>query len=183
MSQAAMNVFWRFGYSAASIDVIASQSGASRHALYAEFDDKRALFLAALDRYRDDVVSPAFQAVEAGGAGLEAVAAFFETQIALAERLGLPGPGCFFVKAMNGPESDDAEIRAAIFSHNERLKVGFKRALRRDGAAPSTAERLAQVLLTFAQGLWSLSRIVPDARPLRAACREMLTLVRKEINT
>ena len=51
---AAMNVFWRFGYENASLDVLMPEMGIARQSLYDTFGDKRSLYLKALAHYRNE---------------------------------------------------------------------------------------------------------------------------------
>src|SRR5690242_13288835 len=50
-------VFWNLGYAAASLDDLAAATGLNRPSLYAAFGDKRALYLAALDRSRREGIA------------------------------------------------------------------------------------------------------------------------------
>jgi TetR/AcrR family transcriptional regulator, transcriptional repressor for nem operon len=50
--QNAMEVFWSRGYGAASIQDLVQHMGINRQSLYDTFGDKHALYLQALDRYR-----------------------------------------------------------------------------------------------------------------------------------
>lgn len=54
---AAMKVFWKNGYYATSIEELVEATGVSRYGLYSVYDSKHGLFLAALDRYRETVVT------------------------------------------------------------------------------------------------------------------------------
>src|SRR4051812_33746707 len=45
--------FWRNGFSATSLDVLSDATGMNRPSLYGAFGDKRALYLAALERYAE----------------------------------------------------------------------------------------------------------------------------------
>jgi AcrR family transcriptional regulator len=47
----AMNAFWERGYEGISIEDLVQGTGIGRGSLYDTFDDKHALYLAALDRY------------------------------------------------------------------------------------------------------------------------------------
>ncbi len=49
----AMEVFWSRGYEAASINELVKHMGINRQSLYDTFGDKHALYLQALDRYRE----------------------------------------------------------------------------------------------------------------------------------
>jgi TetR/AcrR family transcriptional repressor of nem operon len=103
-----MELFWTHGYYATSIDDLVRATGIGRHGLYGEFGDKRGVFIAAAQVYREAVVSPAFAPVEVPGAGLADVRAYLETQTGLAVARGLPGPGCLMANTMteSGPHDE-----------------------------------------------------------------------------
>src|ERR1700730_4834453 len=100
VARSAMERFWAHGYYATSIEQLVEATGVSRHGLYAEFGDKRGLFLAAMKVYIDEVVTPAFAPVESPGAGVGTIREYFAFQISLATKKGLPGPGCLFANTM-----------------------------------------------------------------------------------
>lgn len=52
VTQRAMEVFWRRGYAATSIDHLLRETGLNRHSLYHRFGGKEGLFAAGLDHYR-----------------------------------------------------------------------------------------------------------------------------------
>jgi TetR/AcrR family transcriptional regulator, copper-responsive repressor len=54
--EAAVEVFWRHGYSAASINELIAATGLSRSSLYQRFQDKDGLFREALSSYTDRVL-------------------------------------------------------------------------------------------------------------------------------
>jgi TetR/AcrR family transcriptional repressor of nem operon len=54
----AMEVFWRFGYQATSIQDLVDATGVNRGSLYTTFGDKCGLFLAVLDHYTDRIARP-----------------------------------------------------------------------------------------------------------------------------
>lgn len=62
----AMRVFWERGYEATSIDDLLKATGINRASLYGTFGDKRTLFLAALDRYMEQVGLPLFNNLTRG---------------------------------------------------------------------------------------------------------------------
>lgn len=178
--------FWKYGYGATSIDDLVHETGASRHALYQSFGGKRELFLACLDAYPAAAVTPAFARVERAGANLDDIAAFFEQRIGAAEARGLPGAGCLFANTMTEAAPHDADIAARVRAHNERLAAGFRNALRNaapQGKRPSPAllDELGLLLAVSAQGLWSMSRSVADARLLRRYAATLLDLVRQRL--
>ncbi|MEL7461301.1 MAG: TetR/AcrR family transcriptional regulator [Pseudomonadota bacterium] len=173
----ALNLFWTSGYNATSMDALVAATGVSRHGIYKGYADKHALFLACFAKYQETVVSPAFCGVEDPGADLDAIARYFETQITAAEAAGLPGPGCFVANAATEVAPHDRATAALVSAHNDRLRRGFRNALR-NVAPPSMADQtlddLAETCVVFAGGLWAMSRATPDADPLRRAVHAFL---------
>jgi len=183
---AALHRFWLNGYAATSVDDLVSSTGTTRHAMYQAFGGKRGLFLACLDAYPAAGVTPAFERVERPGATVTDIAAFLEHQIAAAEAIGLPGPGCFYANTMTEVAPHDPEVAERIERHHERLKQGFLQALRHSASADiSEAElvRVAELLVVSAQGLWSASRAVTDAAVLRRAADTLIQLVQRRIGS
>src|SRR5882762_5197437 len=63
----AMEVFWSRGYKATSIQDLVKHMGINRQSLYDTFGDKHALYLLALDRYREIEVRKLFDLLERPG--------------------------------------------------------------------------------------------------------------------
>lgn len=181
----AMRHFWAHGFVATSIRDLVAATGSNKAAIYESYGDKKGLFLACLGTYRDVVVTSAFARVEAAGAGMNEIAAFFEHQIANAERSGLPGPGCLIANSTTELASKDAEVRAFVDRHLSRLGDGFSRALlgteRANAFKRKRARTMGQFLAVSAQGLWSYSKVVATADPLRAYARLLLSITREEM--
>lgn len=169
------------------MDDLVSATGASRHAIYTEFGSKDALFGAVLDLYVDTVVTPAFAQVEAPGAGLAEIAGYWEFQIARGEQAGLPGPGCLIANMMTERAPHAPGVAKVVVAHNDRLRAGFGNALRGKGIAArhrsskQAIDGMAAVLAIFSNGLWSYSRVTPDARPLRLAAKTMIADLTQEL--
>jgi TetR/AcrR family transcriptional repressor of nem operon len=181
---AALLQFWHVGFNGLSIDDLVRATGTSRSALYAEFGSKRGLYLACFPRYRTAIVDPAFSQVETPVATLAEVGRYFEYQIAKAEERGLPGLGCFVGNAATETAPHDGEVRRAVQAHNHRLRQGFAAALIRSAPAAipeQTIAGLAEGLVIFAGGLWSMARVAEDAGTLRAAVADMMRMVEKEL--
>jgi TetR/AcrR family transcriptional repressor of nem operon len=64
--EAAMQVFWCRGYEATSVQDLVDATGVGRGSLYAAFGSKEGLYLAALDRYREQLAAPMLDAVRSG---------------------------------------------------------------------------------------------------------------------
>lgn len=182
-----MERFWFFGFEATSMDDLVRATGVSRHGLYTEFDGKEALFEVCLEAYSEAVVTPAFQQVEASGATMDDVEAYFLQQISFADSVGLPGPGCLMANTMTEVAPHRATALAIVARHNERLRKGFETAVRGSERlsgkrAPRGAVRdCANLLVIFANGLWSVSRTIHDARVLRRSARAFVEIISSRI--
>ncbi len=183
LADRALQHFWVNGYHASSMDDLVRATGVSRHGIYTLFGGKRALFLACFEQYQQTVVTPAFDVVETPGADLISVSAYFGQQIARGEAQGLPGPGCFVANSATEVAPEDTDVMAQVHHHNDRLRRGFKGALQQ--SAPNLdrdkAIELAEVMVIFTTGLWTMSRSVSDADLLRRAVRNFLSLLTESI--
>lgn len=162
-----MQRFWVHGYNGSAISDLVQATGVNRHGLYQTFDDKQGLFAAAATRYANGVVTPALAQVEAPGAGLAEIRAYFYQQIALAEEHGLPGPGCLMANSMTETGPHDPKVAALVKAHLDRLTIAFRNALQ-GSVAQDRLDEAAWFVTVSAQGLWSVSRTVDTAAPLYA---------------
>ncbi|MEO0983667.1 MAG: TetR/AcrR family transcriptional regulator [Pseudomonadota bacterium] len=174
-----MRHFWSAGYAASSMDTLVKATGVSRHGIYSDVGGKRELYLLGFAAYQAETVTPAFARVEQEDASLADVADYFETQIALAESIGLPGPGCLVANAMTETAPHDPDVAARVALHNARLKAGFRNVLSNEAPTLDDTDRdaLADFLVVSTQGLWSMSRVVSDAAPLRRHAATLLSLL------
>ncbi|MFS4579745.1 TetR/AcrR family transcriptional regulator [Phaeobacter sp. C3_T13_0] len=182
LADRALHRFWVHGFHASSMDELVKATGVSRHGIYTTFGGKKALFLACFERYQQIVVTPAFAVVETPGAGLDSVAAYFEKQITSGEAAGLPGPGCFVANSATEVAPDDPAVMTEVQRHNDRLKIGFAAAL--ETSIPDISERkasdLADVMVIFTNGLWTMSRNTTDADALRRTVRNFISLLSED---
>src|SRR5712692_10611500 len=96
----AMEVFWSRGYEAASIQDLVKHMGINRQSLYDTFGDKHALYLQALDRYREVEGRKLFELLERPGPVKEVLRELFERVVegSLCDR---ERRGCFIGNAMS----------------------------------------------------------------------------------
>jgi TetR/AcrR family transcriptional regulator, transcriptional repressor for nem operon len=179
----AMLLFWSKGFEATSMEDLVKATGVSRYGIYEEASGKEGLFLSCLEAYSQNIVTPAFARVEHPDAGLQAIADYFEYQINAGESAGLPGPGCLMANSMTEVAPQNATVAKRVAGHNARLLAGFTAALS-NGVESSSRQikadeiaQLAQMLVAFANGLWSMSRTVDSAEPLRGAVGAIMKLL------
>lgn len=78
----AAQLFWANGFSATSLDDLSAAMGMGRPSIYNAFGDKEALFLRALQRYRDTVALTPLRALEAEDSIRRGLDAFFRQFVA-----------------------------------------------------------------------------------------------------
>ena len=178
---ASMQQFWRDGYHATSMEKLVASTGINRQAIYTGFGGKRALYLQCFSAYHTSIVEPALKGLSSSTANFQDIEQYFETQIALAERTGLPGQGCLVANAATETAPHDDLAAEEVSLHMKRLTTGFYQAL--GNAAPDLPneelEALAEFLASFAQGLWSLSRTVSDPSILRRQAKTAISLLKE----
>lgn len=174
----AVELFWERGYEGTSLADLESHLGLGRQSLYNTFGDKQALFLKALDRYRHDVGEAALAKLNAPGAGLDAIRAFFEWSV---EMLTAPGPrrGCFVANTITERGSQDTDVLLRCNHARDALERAFRRALTRaktqgEIASDLDVDATATLLVTQNYGLNVLAKTGTTRGELRAAVEVLL---------
>jgi TetR/AcrR family transcriptional regulator, transcriptional repressor for nem operon len=127
---AALAVFWRMGYEAASLADLCEAMSMSKSTLYAVFGDKRQLFLSAIRAYSDDLLAELRKSYERSAAPLEFVEQILR---AVAREAGPRGErrGCLVMNSATEFAQSDRDV-ARIVSHTlEEMAAVFATALRR----------------------------------------------------
>lgn len=160
----AMVAFWTSGYAGTSLAALEAAVGLGRSSLYQEHPSKRALYLAALDRYEAIHVRPALAGLREPGAGARTLRNYLEQY---AHRLASGTPrGCFLAAALAELGQHDPDVRRVGVAHQDQVSGALAEALRgaatnsRAFAAAGRASRAASVTLL---GLGVLARIDPGA--------------------
>ena len=104
----AAEVFWANGFSATSLDDLSAAMGMGRPSIYNAFGDKEALFLRALERFRDTVAGTPLRAFESADTIADALDAFFRQTVeyTTADPSHL---GCLLVNV--APATDSHDVR------------------------------------------------------------------------
>jgi TetR/AcrR family transcriptional regulator, transcriptional repressor for nem operon len=172
----AMHFFWEHGFDGASIDALVQSIGTTRFSLYQLFDGKEGLYAAALDQYRDTIVTQALAVMTTPNAGIEGIAQYFEWLITQAHQQNCLSRGCLMTNTMIEFSDREHAIVTKVEDHFERVTTAMHQALSVTSlAAESTIANQALYLATFAQGLWVRARAGADVATLRAAYRSALT--------
>ena len=175
----AMDVFWRQGYEATSIQDLVDCMGINRGSLYDTFTDKRTLFLNAIAHYRQTVVEQAFTRLAAPGASKQAIIDHFHTMV---DRTIADGKrwGCLMTNTIVELSAHDAAISACTQANLQQIESAFYQALVRaqqqgELSPEHDLRALARYLTASMQGLRVISKVTPDPDVLRDIVKVVLT--------
>ena len=178
----AMDLFWRRGYEATSVHDLLEEMGIGRGSMYDTFGDKRALFLAALDRFEETRVSRADEILEGSASAVEGIRRLFETTIE-----GLvsyePRRGCLMANTAVELAPHDEQVAGRISRYVRRTEDAFERALVRGRAtgeipADKDPKALARFLVSTLHGVRVLARAGVDRAVLDDSVRTALEVLR-----
>jgi AcrR family transcriptional regulator len=149
----ARDAFWRGGYAATSLDDLAAATGLNRPSLYGAFGDKRALYLATLERTRADMMASLEKALAAPGTLREVLTRIYTGAVHIYLRGDPAGRGCFLVGTAVTEAAVEDEVRALLTASFGQLDGAFKarfRAARAElppGADPKALAKIATGML------------------------------------
>lgn len=177
----AMETFWSQGYGRTSIEDLVGRTGVNRASLYGAYPDKRALFVAGIRRYLEQVVDNNMRGLlEVEPAG-EAVRQFF---LKLVEKpIKRIRRGCLITNTAVELGLQDAEVAALIRGAFRRIEqtlcdrlVEARRANQLvKGVQPKA---LARLLITLLQGIVVMARVGVDREVMRDAVAVSLVGIR-----
>jgi len=124
----AMELFRDHGFAGTSTQMLVERLGVNRFSLYAEFENKQALFDAALERYDEEVVERNFGPLEAPGAGIAEVRALLKFFGSAGEGPA-SGRGCLLCNTAVEFGPDDPSGAGFVQQYFERVSNAFYGAL------------------------------------------------------
>jgi AcrR family transcriptional regulator len=157
----AMRLFWNHGYEGTSISHLTAAIGVTAPSLYAAFGDKRALFMAALQRYLGTPI--AAEALIENATTARDAARDLLTNSALAFTGEHTPPGCLLATATASCSAASAEVQEALAEIRRGFGCRLRDKIRADianGQLPSDidAETLSGHVMAVIQGMSSLAR-------------------------
>ncbi len=177
---AATDLFWRKGYLGTSMSDLLDAMCIGRGSFYDTFGDKRALFLASLDRFEEVRTAWIFGTLE--NSGLEGIEKVFRRTVD-----GLvsfePRRGCLLANTAVELAPHDAEVAEKVSRYVRRTEAAFEGALERArevGEIPADKEprALARFLVGNLHGLRVLARAGADRQTLEDAAGATLDALR-----
>jgi len=177
----AMELFWLQGYQATTLPDLVEHMGIGRQSLYDTFGDKRQLFLRALDRYSDVLITGALGSLESADAGLDAILRFLDALVAY--QTGKPiRTACLMLNSTMELALSEPEVAARSATYRRRMVNAFRQSLgNAERAGEITpllpAEVLAQHLTATVFGMIVASKAGADAEALRQMAQGALTVI------
>jgi len=167
-------VFWAKGYASTSTDDLLTAMGIGRQSLYNAFQDKRALYLEALERYQRTTVAGHLQRLNGAASPIAGIKALLSGLINVTD--DIRALGCMGVGAIcefGSTDPDIAALRSKISPvlHGrlvERLKEGQAAGEIDRSLICATAASFIQMTM---QGIQLAARGGIDATSLRAQAR------------
>lgn len=143
----AFEAFWKKGYTATSLEDLATATGMNRRSLYAAFGDKHTLYLKALDYYGRISAAQMRDAFTADVPLADALTRIYEAALAIYFSGKGRARGCFSVGTAT---AEDPEIRAALVRSVRRSDKSFETRIRtaaEKGEFPAGADPAALAVL------------------------------------
>ena len=168
--EAAGSLFGRHGYDGTVLGDVAAASGVTKPILYRHFDSKKALYLALLERHRDDLGSFA-GAVPSEGSVEERVRAVLEVWLEYVETHAYAWRMLF---RDSGGGADVQAFRLEVHARARAVLVGVIRSLSEEPIPRRELEPLAELMSMGMAALvlwWLDSPRVPRAAVLDAMTR------------
>jgi TetR/AcrR family transcriptional repressor of nem operon len=177
----AMEVFWSRGYNAASIQDLVKHMGINRQSLYDTFGDKHALYLQALDRYREVEGRRLFELLEQPGSVKKSLRRLFESTVekALCDELHR---GCFMGNATSELAGRCKETEARTCSNMASMQEALYRALlrgKKEGELKGVRDprAVARFLYSSIQGLVLMAKATQDRKTLNDVVKVTLSVL------
>ncbi len=159
----AMQLFWAKGYAATGLNELVEAMEIGRKSLYDTFGNKRTLYIKALDRYSQTIVSDIHRGLNnPDRPALENVRAVMRDIAAMNSKP--MSPGCLLGVSMAQFRTDDAEMAAVLRKHMQRVERAYYKAFAKAQAQgdlkPTTNVRnLARLFMSTHQGLTLIGRV------------------------
>lgn len=179
--QKAMEVFWQKGYCKSSMSSLVSATHLQPGSIYAAFNSKEGLFLAALKYYGQQSVEKLQSCLDQAETPLQGIRMFIAK---IGERAlnHEQQPGCFLVNTVLEVSAEETAIKGEVANHLSRIESHLLSALiaaQRVGELPpeKNPEALAKHLMINIWGLQVLAKTKPDADSVKIVLAQILSLL------
>jgi TetR/AcrR family transcriptional repressor of nem operon len=166
-----MDLFWKQGFEATSIQELVEATGINRGSMYDTFGDKRDLFIAALTHYADQSAENRLQILKDADAPLDGIRNFFHAIIEASGTEETQRLGCLMTNSTVELSLRDPEIGDLLRDRLEQVESAFARSLRKakrrgELHRAHKTRALARFLTGTIQGIRVLARAGADRATL-----------------
>lgn len=177
----AVQAFWSNGYEKTSLPKLMRETGVARQSLYDTFGDKRALYLKALERYRDTNHAMLRRSMRSGQPVLPSIAKILHG-IATEDSASLKR-GCLLLTANLERSADDQELQQFLHDNQVAVVKIFQEAFEHaqdTGEITNSADcaALARFLVSTIQGMRAMGRLQPNRKALEQVAQVALSALR-----
>lgn len=157
----AMNLFWRYGYDATSLDALVGAMEIPRQSLYRTFGDKRGLFIRAIELYATRMNQSVTQVLLADGLAIDNINQVFQLWH---ERLtSTDKQGCMMQNTYSQSILADEDVSALVMTHQKQIPQALEKALKigqQQGNINKSidARAVSRTITSSINGLFALSR-------------------------
>lgn len=161
----ATQVFWKQGYSNASLRDLTTAMGIGEGSFYNTLKSKKALYLECLKHYNNTVLRRRLDALQSGASAKEGVRAFFR---AILDELDDPKTPriCLFERSLWNDVLIERELKRYILDGMAAFSNCFYKRLKsakESGELPEIDPEVAtQLIVTYLQGLYLVIRVLQD---------------------
>ncbi|VAW74627.1 Transcriptional regulator, AcrR family [hydrothermal vent metagenome] len=179
----AMQLFWKNGYAATSMAQLEKSLGINKFSIYNTFGNKHQLFIAALNRYDEQVMHQILTILGESPHGLPAI----DRALDLLEKNVEGEPlqyGCLMLNSGAELSPHDIDVSAKIRNMNRSLEDAFYEALasaqqQGEMAQDSNLKEAARFLITLYQGMVMVAKNEQDSRTVQSSIRFAKKMLRK----
>lgn len=177
----AMQAFWDQGYNATSMASLVDATSLKPGSIYAAFDSKEGLFLAALDHYAQQSVARIKRALADADTPLQGIRGFFLNMVK--EAAGVrAGRSCLLVNTVLEISRQNEMVQKRVNRHLADIEALFLHALKTAQAngellPDKDPKALAAFLMTSIWGLRVLGGTKPAPARTKAVVKQLLTLL------
>ncbi len=177
----AMNLFWKQGYHATSIQELVDHLGINRASIYNSFGDKKEIFFQAFNHYKQknfDAVQNLFEGQDSVKEGFQQLFAQAIKNNQKEEEL----KGCFVVNNITELANKDPEMLTLLTQNRSDMEDLFGRYLlegQKTGeiSIKQDAQNLASFLVTFYNGLKVIEKLHPSQESVEGMVASALSVL------
>jgi TetR/AcrR family transcriptional regulator, transcriptional repressor for nem operon len=177
----AMQVFWRVGYEAASMQQLVDGMGISRQSLYDTFGDKQQLYLEALEHYRCGIGKAFLEPLEGSKPLRKRLEMVFENLVEESAN-DHERKGCLIANATLERAHQDDEVRRLVEENFKASVDGFERLFRfarerGELQSKQSPHALAVFLVNSISGFRVLAKSTTDRATLKSVAKTVLLVL------